>query len=100
MGLSDALEGIQQHPWPPPTRSQYQEIADILKISKSIKLLVKIKKMFLLSYGKKLNGLFGQLNNFTSQQEILKGLGPITSDRSLDLVLSQRPPHCSQPYSF
>ena len=39
-----------------------REIADILKISKSIKLLVKMKNMsFILQ--KKLNGLFGQPNN-------------------------------------
>ena len=38
-----------------------REIADIFKISKSIKLLVKMKNMsFILQ--KKLNGLFGQPN--------------------------------------
>ena len=36
------------------------EIADMLKISKSIKLLVKMKNVF--SFRKQLNGLFGQPN--------------------------------------
>ena len=40
------------------------EVVDILKISKSIKLLVKIKK-YVLFYGKNLNGLFGQLSKST-----------------------------------
>ena len=38
------------------------EIANVLKISKSIKLLVKI---YLLFYGKKLNRLFGQPNDIS-----------------------------------
>ena len=41
--------------------STMQEIADILEISKSIKLLVKMKNMFFILW-KKLNGLFGQPN--------------------------------------
>ena len=36
------------------------EIADMLKISKSIKLLVKMKNVF--SFWKQINGLFGQPN--------------------------------------
>ena len=39
------------------------EIADILKISKSIKLLVKMKNVSFISW-KKLNELFGQPNMF------------------------------------
>ena len=38
-----------------------QEIADILKISKSIKLLVKMENVSFILW-KKLDGLFGQLN--------------------------------------
>ena len=45
MGPSYALEDVQQHPWPLPNRSQQQEIANILEISKSIKLLVKMKNV-------------------------------------------------------
>ena len=41
--------------------STTQEIADILKISKSIKLLVKMKNMSFTLW-KKQNGLFGQLD--------------------------------------
>ena len=39
-----------------------QEIANILKISKSIMLLMKIKKCVFYFMEKKLNGLLGQLN--------------------------------------
>ena len=42
------------------------EIADILKISTSIKLLVKMK-ICLLFYRKKLNGLFGQSNTYVGK---------------------------------
>ena len=60
-GLSHALEDVGQHPWPLPTRSQLWETANILKISKSIKLLLKMKNMSFLLW-KKHNGLFGQPN--------------------------------------
>ena len=47
--------------WPLPVGSQSQEIADILKISKSMKLLVKMKSVSFILW-KKRNGLFGQPN--------------------------------------
>ena len=42
------------------------EIADILKISKSINLLVKMKNVSFILW-KKLNGLFGQLSKLNKQ---------------------------------
>ena len=45
-----------------PTRSQYWEKANTLKISKSIKLLVKMKNVYLILW-RKHNGFFGQSNN-------------------------------------
>ena len=63
--------------------STMQEMADILKISKSIKLLVKIKNVCLLFYGKNLlvNGLFGQPKTTLVAQLRRKG------DLALFLVL-------------
>ena len=61
MGLFYALEDVWKHRWPLPTRSQQQEIADILKISKSMKLLLKMKNVFFILQ-QKLNELFGLPN--------------------------------------
>ena len=51
--------------------SPRQEIADILQISKSIKLLVKMKNMSYILQ-KKVNGLFGQPNSSQSHQNVRK----------------------------
>ena len=50
-----------------------QERAHILKIPKSIKLLIKIKNVFVILQ-KKLNGFFGQLNILGVQSTCLCGL--------------------------
>ena len=63
--LSYVWENVQQHPWPLPSRSQQRETADILRYSKSLKLLVKMKNvLFILR--KKCNRLFGQPNKYPS----------------------------------
>ena len=57
-------------PWPLPTRSQQQEIADILKISKSIKLLVTMENVSFILW-KKPYGLYSQPNRLPFTKHFL-----------------------------
>ena len=70
------------------------EIANILKISKSIKLLVKIKNMsFILQ--KKLDGLFGQPNN----SNVMRTIGVLCTNEKIGFR-KERETGCPDDFYF